>query len=132
MELHSSLSFEHDGTMFELHQRTFYEDGPAKNAIDDFASSFDAEIALEATGDGDYSLYIPFQWAMSDEFELYLDLVFGNGDGALNETEASIAGDQLNSSSYEWSGLYEEPPFYLNGQAPSSSAGSGTARSSTG
>ena len=120
MELHSSLSFEHDGTMFELHQRTFYEEGPCQNAIDDFASSFDAEIALEATGDGDYSLYIPFQWAMSDEFELYLDLVFGNGDGALNETEASIAGDQLNSSSYEWSGLYEEPPFYLNGQAPSS------------
>ena len=33
MELHSSLSFEHDGTMFELVSREYYEEGPCQTDL---------------------------------------------------------------------------------------------------
>ncbi|MEL0332065.1 MAG: hypothetical protein VW982_07605 [Candidatus Poseidoniales archaeon] len=120
MELHSALSFEHEGAMYEIVQRYYYEEGPCDNGIEDFATSFDVGMELVVDGYRDYSLVMPFQWSLGDEFKLFLDAAYGDGDGTLNESEASYAGSEMNYSAQEWSALDEEPPYHLNGNAPSS------------
>ena len=119
MELYSSLSFDHEGTLFELVQREYYEEGPCQTVLeDDFSDSFEVQFDLELIDEGDYQLTTHFEWGIGGDAMLWMDAMWGNMDGVLNTSEAADAFSEINGDAYDGS-PDEAPPFQLNGDAPS-------------
>ena len=116
MELHSSLSFDHEGTLFELVQREYYEEGPCQTVLeDDFSDSFEVQLDLELIDEGDYRLTTHYGWGIGGDVMLWMDAVWGNMDGVLNTSEAADAFSEINGDAYDGS-PDEAPPFQLNGR----------------
>ena len=118
MELHSSLSFEHDGTMFELVSREYYDNGPCQTDLStDFTDSLEVELSLQIIDDGDYELHTYYASELGGDVQLWMDAQWGNMDGTLNASEASLAFSEIN----EWNDETpdDSPPFQLNGMGPS-------------
>ena len=113
MEFESKLSFDNDGTMFEIASNYYYEEGPCDNSIEEFTDSFSVDFDLILINDNlysqDYELMIPFGYILNDEIKLYLDAVFGNMDGILNASEATMAENSFNSQTDDG----EEAPLEL-------------------
>ena len=117
MEFESKLSFDNDGTMFDIASNYYYEEGPCNSSIEEFTDAVNVDLDLILINDNIYSqnyeLMIPFGYTLNDEIKLYLDAVFGNMDGILNASEATMAENSFNSQT---NGTEETTPeFALNG-----------------
>ncbi|MDP7256906.1 MAG: thrombospondin type 3 repeat-containing protein [Candidatus Thalassarchaeaceae archaeon] len=117
--IQASLMFDYEGAMVESESRDFFEDGPCQTSLDgDFSSVTEVEFELEMIGEGDYKLIIPLHWELDEEFEVFADMAWGDGDGSLNSTEIAIIEDEINNGS---DGEPDEAPeFMLNGVYASS------------
>ncbi len=117
MEFESKLSFDNNGTMFEIASNYYYEEGPCDDSIEEFTDAFSVDLDLIIINDNlysqDYELMIPFGYILNDEIKLYLDAVFGNMDGILNASEATMAENSFNSQTDV--GEETPPEFALNG-----------------
>jgi hypothetical protein len=124
MSFETKLSFEHEEEMYEIMTKDYYEEGPCQNEVSDFTESFDVDFELVLINDKiysdgagnsqDYELVIPFVYNLNDDYILYLDAIFGNMDGVLNQSEASMAEDGFNSYVNETD--EDVPQFDLNGE----------------
>jgi hypothetical protein len=118
IEIRASMMSAYEGTMVELLSRDFYEDGPCQNDLaGDFSSVTEVELELEMIGEGDYKLVIPMNWNLDEDFEVFADMAWGDGDGTLNSTEIEMIEDEINNNSDNGD---EDPGIILNGAYPSS------------
>ena len=109
LEIFARLSFDYNGEMMELMSTEIYEQGPCMNDLDDFSEGFEAEVSLESIGDGNYMLYLPYSYILDVELGMFVDMIIGNADGIVNETETMFANSLFNDE------VPDSPPFSLNG-----------------
>ena len=110
LEFEARLSFDYNGEMMELMHSEIYEDGPCQSELEDFTENFEVGFEIETIEGSDYNVHIPFTYILNDEFQIYLDMIYGNADGVMNETETEMANMDYNDGG----GDSEAPPFTLN------------------
>ena len=113
MAFNSELLVSIDGELIPLMNLNIYEEGPCQDGIEDFSDMIDVEIHLELVGIDDYQLIIPYGYDLDGDFYYYLDAVFGDFDGILNNSELNESINAYNSN--DQGNSNGAPEIQLNG-----------------